>query len=282
MDPYWNQQSPEPSRRSPVLLALFLTLVSGCKSVQEVNRTRHPDTLVHLNTWGAFSEGDYAPHWTVEQIRLMGDHGLGTFEGLDGEMIIHSGRVYRAALDGSISEMAPTSGVPYAAVTWLNGDRYYDIEDMSKTLFLRGIELRRGTDQYPIAIEGNLLFDWIVTRSVPAQPQPYPDLPTALAGQQVQTNSLIEGTLIGFYMPEYMDQFHPPGFHFHFLSADHQRGGHVLDFHVRQGRVTLDPSPELYLLVPTNQPTFHFQPLGVPEAKPQKPRPLAPLLQRER
>jgi alpha-acetolactate decarboxylase len=35
-------------------------------------------------------------------------------------------------------------------------------------------------------------------------------------------------TLVGFWTPEYAKTFNVPGYHLHFLSADHQSGGHLL------------------------------------------------------
>ena len=38
----------------------------------------------------------------------------------------------------------------------------------------------------------------------------------------------VDGTLIGFRFPAAMTSVNVPGWHFHFLSADRSRGGHVL------------------------------------------------------
>ena len=39
----------------------------------------------------------------------------------------------------------------------------------------------------------------------------------------------ISGTLVGFWTPEYARTLSIPGYHLHFLSDDHLRGGHLLD-----------------------------------------------------
>ena len=38
-----------------------------------------------------------------------------------------------------------------------------------------------------------------------------------------------QGTLVGLWSPGYAGSFSVPGYHFHFLSNDRQRGGHVLE-----------------------------------------------------
>jgi hypothetical protein len=41
---------------------------------------------------------------------------------------------------------------------------------------------------------------------------------------------------VGFWCPAFVgSNLNVPGFHFHFLSADKQRGGHVLQVEVREG-----------------------------------------------
>jgi acetolactate decarboxylase len=45
-----------------------------------------------------------------------------------------------------------------------------------------------------------------------------------------------EGLLVGFWCPSFVgSSLNVPGFHFHYLSADRQRGGHVLELQVQQG-----------------------------------------------
>ena len=39
----------------------------------------------------------------------------------------------------------------------------------------------------------------------------------------------IEGTLVGFWSPSFASAVDIPGYHFHFLSADRTKGGHLLD-----------------------------------------------------
>ena len=38
----------------------------------------------------------------------------------------------------------------------------------------------------------------------------------------------VSGTLVGFWTPEYAKTLNVPGYHLHFVSADHTQGGHLL------------------------------------------------------
>lgn len=45
-----------------------------------------------------------------------------------------------------------------------------------------------------------------------------------------------EGLLVGFWCPAFVgSNLNVPGFHFHFLSTDKQRGGHVLQMEMQAG-----------------------------------------------
>jgi acetolactate decarboxylase len=39
----------------------------------------------------------------------------------------------------------------------------------------------------------------------------------------------LPGTLVGLWSPAFAASFSVPGYHFHFLSEDRQKGGHVLE-----------------------------------------------------
>ena len=53
---------------------------------------------------------------TVEELLKHGDIGLGTFEDVDGEMIVLDGKCYRAQNNGDVVPAEAGRGVPFAAV----------------------------------------------------------------------------------------------------------------------------------------------------------------------
>lgn len=56
----------------------------------------------------------------VEELLKHGDIGLGTFENVNGEMIVVDGHCYQARNDGSVVEVDVSTGVPFAAVEQSN------------------------------------------------------------------------------------------------------------------------------------------------------------------
>src|SRR5262245_8910694 len=59
-------------------------------------------TLYQVSTSSALVEGIYRGAVTVAQLLEHGDFGLGTFEGLDGEMVVCDGEVLQVRADGTV------------------------------------------------------------------------------------------------------------------------------------------------------------------------------------
>lgn len=262
MDRFWNDRKRARAGLS-ALLAAAAALAAGCATVQETNRANHPDTVALFGLARDFAGGDEAGHWTVDTLGLTGDHGVGGLAGGQGQLVMDQGLAWRIDGNGGIAAVSSNQAVTFAAITWLDPDRFYDLENMDRALFERAIELRRGTDRYPIAIRGDLLFDWIDLQAGP---------------EGARRHERAQGELVGYFMPAGLEGLHPPGFHFCFLAADKSFGGYVRDFHLHSGRVTLDPSPELHVFLATNAPAFRFNPPAPGKPEKHRTRPPGPVL----
>jgi acetolactate decarboxylase len=94
-------------------------------------------------------------------------------------------------------------------------------------------------------------FTALKVRSVPRQVEPYPVLERVVAEQQVVRELKdIAGTMVGYRFPDVAGTIAPPAFHLHFISADGSTGGHVLDFTLAAGRIEVDETPALHVLLP--------------------------------
>src|SRR3954447_25933679 len=69
---------------------------------QYLNKPIH--TLFQVSTSGALVAGLYSGAVSAAVIVQHGDFGLGTFENLDGEMVILNGHVYQVRGNGTVSE----------------------------------------------------------------------------------------------------------------------------------------------------------------------------------
>ncbi len=186
-------------------------------------------TLFQVSTAGAFVEGLYRGEVTIGALREHGDFGLGTFDGLDGEMVALDGHFYQVRGDGSVREVEKDARSPYAMVTRFSvGDavQLADCADLSSLL----AQLDRLRDSqnvfYAIRVEGE--FDTVITRSVTRTPEGVPLVAAASQQHEFRLRN-VRGTLVGFWSPGYLQTILVAGYHLHFLSDDRRSGGHLLD-----------------------------------------------------
>src|SRR5205823_7327594 len=81
-------------------------------------RPEHPEhELFQTSTVQALLAGAFDGDVTLEQLLEHGDTGLGTLNGLDGELIVLDGEAWKAELDCTLTRPPPTAKTPYAVVT---------------------------------------------------------------------------------------------------------------------------------------------------------------------
>ena len=158
-----------------------------------------------------------------------GDTGLGTFEDVNGEMIVMDGHCFRADQDGNVTEVSTETGVPFAAVARLCGEQQFPLEDMPditsvRTELTRKIEERFGLNSmHVVRIDG--VFEKVDARSEAPYRSHHITLKEVLGKtQKAFLFENIRGSLVGVYFPDYMDGINMPGWHLHFLSEDRSKG----------------------------------------------------------
>jgi acetolactate decarboxylase len=210
------------------------------------------DTSIYLCApVNALVEGIYEENVSLAEIQTHGDFGLGTFNDLDGEMVMIDGRTYQITADGRVREILDDQTLsPFACVTFYNPISHDDIlAEMSHERFEEWLDglLPSPNLFYAIRIEGE--FSHIKARSVPKQAN-YRPLVEVAQDQSVFEFTDVRGTMAGFYTPSYMASLNVPGMHLHFLSEDKQVGGHVLECSPREGRVGVQFIRRLELSLP--------------------------------
>ncbi|WP_374687828.1 acetolactate decarboxylase [Promineifilum sp.] len=199
----------------------------------------------------AIVEGIYEEHIPFSAIKRHGDFGLGTFDRLDGEMVMLDGRVYQMRADGCVVEVGDDALTPFAAVTFYRPERHLDLDgELSHDDFLRRLQetLPSPNIFYAFRIEGE--FAYMKVRSVPKS-ECYIPLVEIAKEQPVFEFDDIHGTLAGFYTPDFMASVSVPGMHLHFLSDDLAHGGHLLTCRPRRVRVGIQPIYTVELALPT-------------------------------
>ena len=191
----------------------------------------------------------------VEDLLKEGDTGLGTFEDVNGEMIVMEGRCFRADQNGDVTVVSPDTGVPFAAVAKLYGEQQFQLGNMPDITSVRNeltrkIEERFGLNSMHIVrIDG--LFEKVDARSEAPYRSHHITLKEVLGkNQKAFMFENIRGSLVGVYFPDYMDGINMPGWHLHFLSEDRSKGGHVFDVSVLEGVAKVDKISNIYINLP--------------------------------
>ncbi|SNT10378.1 acetolactate decarboxylase [Asanoa hainanensis] len=207
--------------------------------------------IYQTSTMGALLDGLYDGDVTIAELLSHGDFGLGTFNRLDGEMVILDGRCHHLRADGSARIAAPDDRTPFAAVTWFRPSTTLRVDaPIKRADLLTRIDQALPTTNMTAAVRIHGHFRSVETRTVMAQKQPYPPLTKATAGQAVTTFDERDGDLAGFRTPEYEQGISVAGYHLHFLTDDHQHGGHSLDFELTDGEVRVCTESQLHLSLP--------------------------------
>lgn len=211
--------------------------------------------MYQVSTLQALALGYSRAVVSAGELLQKGDTGLGTFENVDGEMIVMEGRCYRADQDGRVSVVDPKTGVPFAAVARLYGEHRFELNAMPNIDSVRAeltdrIEGRFGLNSmHVVRIDGE--FEKVDARSESPYRSHHVTLKEILGKtQKAFVFENIRGSLVGVYFPDFMDGINMPGWHLHFLSEDRTKGGHVFDVSVRAATAMVDKICSMELDLP--------------------------------
>ncbi|MFH1775348.1 MAG: acetolactate decarboxylase [Chloroflexota bacterium] len=216
------------------------------------------ETLAQVSTIDALLDGAYDGVMTIGTLKGYGDFGIGTFTGLDGEMLAFNGDYYQVRADGIAYAVSDAVGTPFAAVTFFDVDREeplpqgVDYEHLEE--FLDGL-LPTDNIFYAIRIDGT--FSYMKTRSVPGQQKPYPPLAEVTKNQPTFEFNDVAGTMVGFRCPAYVGGVNVPGYHLHFLTTGGNAGGHVLEFEISEAVASIDDTSEFLMILPGADSDFY-------------------------
>lgn len=211
------------------------------------------DTVTQVSILDALLAGRFDGCLPCRELLEHGDLGIGTFDRMDGEMVIVDGRIYQVKADGNVYAPDLDNRTPFATVCRFRPNETWAL---SEPINLEGVEVMIGKMApnqnvfCAIRIEG--YFSCMKTQALRMQSKPYP--PTA---EVIKTCAQFEikdvsGTIIGFRAPPYVKGINDPGYHLHFLSDDKTRGGHVLTFVMDRGTCAVEICSNHFVILPEN------------------------------
>jgi acetolactate decarboxylase len=217
----------------------------------DLHAEREPHVLFQASTIGALLDGSFDGDLTFAELAARGDLGLGTLNALDGEMIAIDGDFFRADVDGELTAIGPEERTPFAVVTRFEPTVEVEVAaDLDHEAILAALdEAAPGRSSFAVRLDGR--FASVRARSVPRQEEPYRPLAEVVADQHVFELTDVEGSMVGFRFPAYVEGIEVAGYHLHFVDAERRRGGHVLGSRSAEPlRARIDPSDDLHVELP--------------------------------
>lgn len=199
-------------------------------------------------TKGVVSAGKFIEH---------GEIGLGTFAGVNGEMIVLDRQIYKADNEGNVTKVSDDEGIPFAAITSMRDVIEFDIEkvdsiDQLRVILTNAIEEDFGLNSmYAIRIDGR--FSVVKARSESGLVAHHVELSKILKLNQKDFEFKdIEGTMVCLYFPDYMDGVNAAGWHLHFVDESRMHGGHVFDLQFEKASAKRTKVQNIQIQLPTD------------------------------
>ena len=205
-----------------------------------------------VGTISALSGGAYDGIAPVADVASHGTLGLGTFDGLDGEMVVVDGVVWQVPVDGVPTPAPPDETTPYAQVISFHADRTVTIAQPTSCADLGpAIDAALGTTDQVLALRIEGRFSALQVRSEAAQTLPYRPLSEIIPAEQVVSDlGDVDAVVVGFRTADDLESVSPKGYHLHGITLDHTAGGHVLGCTFTGGDVQVEVATGLDLSFP--------------------------------
>ncbi|BDH47277.1 alpha-acetolactate decarboxylase [Salmonella enterica subsp. enterica serovar Choleraesuis] len=226
---------------------------SLCQTIRAFEK-KDPDSVIYQTSlMSALLSGVYEGDLTIAELLNKGDFGLGTFNGLDGEMIAFNSEVYQLRSDGSARVARPDQKTPFAVITWFKPQYRKEFDKpLSRSALHDIIDRQIPSDNMFCALRIDGHFRHARTRTVPRQTPPYRAMTEVLDAQPVFDFNARSGVLVGFRTPQHMQGIGVAGYHEHFITDDRSGGGHLLDYQLDKGVLTFGEIHKLVIDLPAD------------------------------
>lgn len=223
-----------------------------------------PNELFQYSVVNALMDGVANKGLLISTLLQHGDHGIGTFRHMVGELIIVDGVAYQMKSDGSVTSVDTSldSSVvaPFAMATHFETTHKTTavLADKADLFGLLSFLLPEAHNLY-LAVRITGVFKSVTVRTVGGQSKPHEGLTEVGKHQTSHTfEEPMEGVIIGFRSPDYMQGVSVAGDHLHFLSKDRTRGGHLLGL-ASEGEVDVEVAPisKFHLELPVHDEDFN-------------------------
>lgn len=209
------------------------------------------DAVFQLSLAHVLLDGGFDGVATLAEAIGDGDHGLGTFDRLDGELVIVDGDPWQVDWHGHARIMPPETLTPFVCVTTMTSPQRRRITDATRDEVVAAVESMVDDPSAVVAVRLEGRFRSVLVRSVPPQEPPYRPYAEVCAEQEVRwEHRPFAGVFVGFRFPEFAAGDAIAGLHLHGLDDARTTGGHNHDLVVEDAELSVGVSREVALALP--------------------------------
>lgn len=167
---------------------------------------------------------------SISDLLRHGSFGIGTFENMDGEMVVIDGIAYQLKADGSIKAVSGDTKVPFAMVTRFKASQSHSASFRSKEDIEKAISeaLPNARNTFAL-VKVTGTFKKMKVRAIPAQEYPGQLLSELAKKQSVHEYENVKGSIVGLRSPAWSSGVSVVGLHAHFIDDERTIGGHILE-----------------------------------------------------
>lgn len=212
---------------------------------------RMTDTVTQASVLSALFASQFDGHLPIRELLKYGDFGIGTFDRMEGEMIVLDGKIYQGKADGIVYTPDPDNRTPFATVCRFRPDLSWEVsEPVDREVLLSMIDEKAPNQNVFCAIRVEGTFSSVQTHALQIQSKPYPSTADVLKTVVHSELQHVSGTIVGFRCPPFVKGVNDPGYHLHFLSEDKTQGGHLLTFEMDRGTCAVDICSNHFVILP--------------------------------
>ena len=222
-------------RPPSVVLAVALAAVAAAASALTASTSSAVATppptrwVTQVGTYDYLLQPDYTGLLPLRDVVGNATLGLGTFDHLDGELVLMGGTVYRVGTDGTPRPADLDTTTPFFEAVKFAPQATMTLPAGTACSALQPyVDQLAGTSNGMVALRLTGTFTALTARSVPRQEQPYLPLADVVATQTVFPLDGSRATLVGFRTGTNLKGVGAPGVHIHGLTTDRGAGGHIL------------------------------------------------------
>lgn len=209
------------------------------------------DTVTQVSILDALLSSRFDGYLPCRELLELGDLGTGTFDRMDGEMVVVDGKIYQVKADGKVYAPDPDNRTPFATICHFHPDLTWTIsEPVDLEALERLIDQRAPNQNVFCAIRVEGTFSYMHTHALRRQSKPYPPTAEVVRGVAKFEMKDVSGTIVGFRAPPYVKGINDAGYHLHFLSDDKTQGGHIRTFVMDRGTCAIDICSNHFVILP--------------------------------